>query len=456
MSEPSWYIEREDGVEGPLTEPQLRKRYRGGLLTARDRIKDGPDGTWLVVGEAHWLTGGGLPQESGRGAEAGKRRAWGQKAGGPSASAWGRPVFAWTILAACIVVYVHAGIRSESLWRLKAEVLVDLGALFIPLVGAGEYWRMFACMFLHSAWWHIGMNGYVLYGFGYVLEELFGRWRFLAIYLLSGLGASFTSVILHVVTGEGYVSSVGASGALFGLVGAAVALAVHGWKLRMKDAYGQFAYRLLMFAGVWVGLGFLTRGFDNWAHLGGFVFGFLFAKGLPARRFGVDRQAPAKAMLPVALLFFAGAGALAITSSKKLAGNEREEVLAYFRWAYNPAVTLLPRQLVVACGQEDWPKGDASRYAQQLEQLRQAREKLAEYSPSAPEVEELQGVALVYFETLMQRAARHVEAALKGDQVPEREDQRLMDQIRQAGQRHTELLRALKVKYGLRLLRSGE
>ena len=96
----------------------------------------------------------------------------------------------------------------------QTDVLVRLGAKVTPLVAAGEYWRLFTSMFLHIGVAHLFFNGYALLVVGTELERLLGWGRFLAIYLLSGLLGSLASYAFSANL------SAGASGAIFGLIGA--------------------------------------------------------------------------------------------------------------------------------------------------------------------------------------------------------------------------------------------
>jgi hypothetical protein len=98
-------------------------------------------------------------------------------------------------------------------------VLSSMGGLVPERVLDGEIWRLFSCTFLHSGFLHLAFNGYVLWVLGSFLERLLGTWRFLLLYGLSCLGASLTS--MYFLDGI----AVGASGGLWGLLGADAVLA---------------------------------------------------------------------------------------------------------------------------------------------------------------------------------------------------------------------------------------
>ena len=81
-------------------------------------------------------------------------------------------------------------------------------------VAHGEWWRIFTSMFLHASFFHLLVNMYSLYFVGSILEQLIGRWRFLLLYLVSGMAGSAGALILSPLT-----PTVGASGAIFGVLG---------------------------------------------------------------------------------------------------------------------------------------------------------------------------------------------------------------------------------------------
>jgi membrane associated rhomboid family serine protease len=81
-------------------------------------------------------------------------------------------------------------------------------------VAHGEWWRLFTAMFLHASFFHLAVNMYSLYFVGSIMEQVIGRWRFLLLYLASGLAGSAGALVLSPLT-----PTVGASGAIFGVLG---------------------------------------------------------------------------------------------------------------------------------------------------------------------------------------------------------------------------------------------
>jgi membrane associated rhomboid family serine protease len=128
----------------------------------------------------------------------------------------------------------------------------------------GEWWRLLSAAFLHGGLLHIGFNMYVLWMIGPTLESLFGHVRFIVLYLVAALGGSVASYAFSPLL----TVSVGASGAIFGLM-AALIVAGHHLKRDVRQ--------VLILLGINVVIGFLAPGIDWRAHLGGAVVGALIA-----------------------------------------------------------------------------------------------------------------------------------------------------------------------------------
>jgi rhomboid protease GluP len=170
--------------------------------------------------------------------------------------------------------------------------VVDKGALIPALVAQGEWWRLLSSMFLHSGAVHLGLNMLSLYFLGSFIEVAFGRGRFLALYLLSGLSGG----LAYLYFGGFNVPAVGASGAIFGLLGG-----VLGYALRR----GTFSWQnplirqLLILLALNLYIGFSVPNISNTAHLGGlaggFAFGWLIAPSIYSRK-------KLRAISPIALV----------------------------------------------------------------------------------------------------------------------------------------------------------
>jgi len=146
---------------------------------------------------------------------------------------------------------------------IDQRVLIDFGAKVNTLIQAGEVWRLFSSTFIHIGIIHLAFNLYALWALGPLTEEGLGHRRFFIIYILSGLGGSVASFLFSSAL------SAGASGAIFGLLGA---LLYYSYKrpALWKSGLGM---NLLVVILVNLGFGFVQPGIDNFAHLGGLITG---------------------------------------------------------------------------------------------------------------------------------------------------------------------------------------
>ena len=204
---------------------------------------------------------------------------------------------------AMFVVEVVVG-GSGSLFGGPSErKLFDLGALYPPAIALGhQYWRLITPMFLHAGLIHLAFNSYALYLLGFLVEDAFGKIRFLAIYFIAGFLASVTSFAFGPIGEVG----VGASGAIFGLLGAWVAFNYRRRTSPMASANLRWALMLIALNAI---LGFSIPGIDWRAHLGGLVAGGLLASVLEG--FGPRTLRP---FVQVAGLIILVAGGIALTA----------------------------------------------------------------------------------------------------------------------------------------------
>ena len=162
-----------------------------------------------------------------------------------------------------IVVFFLTELTGSS---LDGKHLVQWGAAYTPLIQEGhEYYRFFTCMFLHAGLLHLASNSIYLYYFGVRAERLLGTGKFLVLYLVSGLCGGVFSVLFSGNAGV----SIGASGAIYGLLGAMLLLT----KKRGARYTGMNYSTMLLLAATAIGFGFLQEGVDNFAHIGGFLGG---------------------------------------------------------------------------------------------------------------------------------------------------------------------------------------
>lgn len=143
--------------------------------------------------------------------------------------------------------------------------LVQFGALYKPLVLKGEYFRLFTSAFLHIGIFHLLINSYSLYIIGSQLESFLGKVKFLFVYLISTLCGSLMSIIF--TTGV----SAGASGAIFGLLGSLLYFG-YNYRVFLGNVMKSQIIPLIILN---LGLGFMTDGIDNAAHIGGLIGGII-------------------------------------------------------------------------------------------------------------------------------------------------------------------------------------
>ena len=172
-------------------------------------------------------------------------------------TAAGQPVVTYSIIAVTLLLFVLQLIPGLGV----TNALLYAGAYSYPV--DFEPWRMITSVFVHSTGFifHVLLNMYTLWIFGQILERMLGRGRFLALYLLSGLAGSLGVLYLS----DPYVAVVGASGAIFGLMGAFLVI---------QRKLGGNATQLLILVGINLVIGFLPNVNIAWqAHVGGLVGG---------------------------------------------------------------------------------------------------------------------------------------------------------------------------------------
>lgn len=195
----------------------------------------------------------------------------------------GRPRAVWVLLALNIAIFLVSGVLSGNLFTPSNAVLFLLGAKVNQLIQAGQYWRLIASMFLHANLIHVAVNCYSLYAIGPQTERFYTTPHFLALYFISGLTGGAASYALSPNPG------VGASGAIFGLVGGLAAFYYIARKL-LGDASRQQLGSLVTIIMINLFIGLSSGGLiDNYAHMGGLAGGLVIG-WLLAPRFAVDER----------------------------------------------------------------------------------------------------------------------------------------------------------------------
>lgn len=174
------------------------------------------------------------------------------------------PIITYILIAINIFMFLFTNIVGSS---EDVNTLVDYGALYTPLIKAGEYYRLITCSFLHIDIFHLGFNMYALYIVGSQLESFYGKTKFIIIYFFSALmGSLFSCLFTDAV-------SAGASGAIFGLFGALIYFGNH-YKAYLGNVIHSQIIPLLL---VNFALGFMIKGIDVSAHIGGLIGGYLIS-----------------------------------------------------------------------------------------------------------------------------------------------------------------------------------
>ena len=149
------------------------------------------------------------------------------------------------------------------------ETMVAMGAIVPGLVQRGELWRLIASMFLHGGWLHWLANSWALYQLGTLYEVLFGSKRFALIYFSTGIIAGLASSMYN------HGPAVGASGAIFGILGAFI------FSVRRSPVYRHQPWtrgligQLVFWIVVNIAIGYSLPFIDNVAHMGGLISGLL-------------------------------------------------------------------------------------------------------------------------------------------------------------------------------------
>ncbi|WP_461207689.1 rhomboid family intramembrane serine protease [Clostridium sp. DL1XJH146] len=173
-----------------------------------------------------------------------------------------------TLIVINILMFIVTAFFSSSIFSIDANVLVVFGAKVNSLIEKGQYYRLITAAFLHGGILHLLVNMYALRALGPLVERVYGRNKFIAIYFVAGIvGNIFSYSFVH------NSLSVGASGAIFGLLGATL---IYAYKMRSKIGTG-FVYNIISVIILNVVIGFTLPNIDTFGHLGGFVGGTLIA-----------------------------------------------------------------------------------------------------------------------------------------------------------------------------------
>lgn len=187
-----------------------------------------------------------------------------------------KPIVTSILIVINVLIFLFGFLFGTS------DFLINSFSVFGPYIRAGEYYRLITGAFIHVDLLHILFNMYALYILGSQAESFFGRFKFLLIYFVSAITGSLLSILLN-----GSTPSIGASGAIFGILGA---LLYFGYNYRVYLG-STLVKELVPILIINLSLGFLIPGIDNFAHIGGVVGGYLvsMALGFKENKKTIDR-----------------------------------------------------------------------------------------------------------------------------------------------------------------------
>ncbi len=163
-----------------------------------------------------------------------------------------KPIITYVLIAINVLVFIICQFFNYIPFAVNRIAIVN-----------GEYYRLITGIFLHGNVLHLAFNCYALYVIGMQLESFLGKWKYLVVYLLSGLAGSLLSIFFS----NNY--SIGASGAIFGLLGSLTYFGYH-YRVYLDSVVKSQIIPLIILN---LGLGFMLSGVDNWAHIGGLIGG---------------------------------------------------------------------------------------------------------------------------------------------------------------------------------------
>jgi membrane associated rhomboid family serine protease len=206
-----------------------------------------------------------------------------------------------TLIAVNVIVYLITAVQGHGVNSPGGRLFYDM-FLYGPAVAHGDWWRLITAAFLHASVIHIGFNMYVLWVIGAPVEQYLGRTRFIGLYFVSGLAGSAGALVLTPLA-----LTVGASGAIFGILGA---LLIIEWQTT-----GRLAGNAMTWIVINLALSFAISNISIGGHVGGLIGGILVT--LSFANWGRGHAAYGK----IGVTGFAGLAGVAVASV----------AIAYFR-----------------------------------------------------------------------------------------------------------------------------
>lgn len=185
-----------------------------------------------------------------------------------------KDVVTWGIMLVNIVYFLYLDLTGSS---EDVAFMMRHGAMFVPAVLDGEYFRLLIAVFMHFGIQHLVNNMLILFIFGNFMEKAMGKWRYLLFYLVCGVGVNLVQVGWYLLESRfrnpEVIVSAGASGAIFGIAGGLlyIILRNRGHLENLKTR--QMALMII----ISLYLGFRSAETNNLAHIAGVVVGFIMA-----------------------------------------------------------------------------------------------------------------------------------------------------------------------------------
>ncbi len=177
------------------------------------------------------------------------------------------PYITYFLIAVNVIFYFVPMLLGNDVY----QYIIDAYCIHGPSIRAGQYYRLFTGIFLHGSLIHLIFNCYALYVLGAQIESFFGRIKYIIIYLFSGLAGALLSITL-----SGNVGSIGASGAIFGLMGSLLYFGYH-YRVYLGNVVKSQILPLILLN---LAIGFISTGIDNWGHIGGLIGGIVITMAL--------------------------------------------------------------------------------------------------------------------------------------------------------------------------------
>lgn len=171
----------------------------------------------------------------------------------------------FTLIGINIIIYLITAFLSGNIFDINSDTLEKYGAISKVLIQHGEIWRLLTCAFLHANLVHITCNMYSLYIIGPQIQQIYGTKKYLIIYIISCITSSSLSYLISSYNGI----SVGASGGIFGLMGALLAFAI----IERHKIQKKYLSSLIQIIVINLFIGLSIKNIDNFGHIGGLIGG---------------------------------------------------------------------------------------------------------------------------------------------------------------------------------------